>query len=612
MKSTALVFLVVLSILAALGVACAAPTPAPVEQPEEAAPAEEAEEAALPAEAGEATFVGAWPYQVPPTGHFNSYVTNAMVLGIYRDLMEQPLAMYRWADGSWMPLSATDWELVPPDTFTINLRKGVTWSDGSDFTAADVVTTFVLGRMMGWTVWQYVDAIEAPDDYTVSFHMAVPSTVVPRYVLRERIVADSVYGEWAEKAQALFAEGKGRDSDEMRALRQDFEAFRPEEMVVSGPFKVDADSITESQLTLVKVPTAWNADQVGFDKIVLYNGETPTVTPIVLAKEVDYATHGFPPATEAQFQSEGIRILRPPIYTGPALYMNQDIYPLNVKAVRQAIAYAINRDENATVSLGESAKRQQYMTGFSDNLVPLWISEENRAQLNAYEYDPAKAEEMLKELGFTQEDGVWVDDQGNRMEYELTAPAEYADWSAAAENLAEQLTKFGIKTTVRGVTFTQHPTEVRQGKFELAIRDWGAGNPHPHFSYVTDFFSYNFVSAPIPGSTAPQSAVGPGMNFPLEQTTDVVGEVDLAAVVVKAAEGLDEEAQQEKITQLALAYNELLPQIPLWERYGNNPALEGVRVTGWPPDDDPTYRNSPYADSFVIVMILDGTLQPAQ
>ncbi|MBS1251308.1 MAG: putative ABC transporter-binding protein [Anaerolineales bacterium] len=611
MKSKLLVLLTVLSILTVLGVACAAPAPAPVEQPEEAAPAEES---APPAEeAGEAAFVGAWPYQVPPTGHFNSYVTNALVLGIYRDLMEQPLAMYRWADGSWMPLLATDWELVPPDTFTLNLREGVTWSDGSGFTAQDVISTFTLGRVMGWTVWQYVDEIEAPDDHTVSFHMAVPSTVVPRYVLRQAIVADSVYGEFAEKAQAIFDEGKGRDSDEMQALRQEFEAFRPGEMVVSGPFKVDPDSITESQLTLVKVPTAWNADQVGFDKVVLYNGETPTITPVVLAKEIDYATHGFPPATEAQFESEGIRVLRPPIFTGPALYVNHDIYPLNVKKVRQAIAYAINRDENATVSLDESAIRQQYMVGFSDNLAPLWISEADLGKLNPYEYDPAKAEEMFKDVGFTKaDDGVWVDDEGNRMEFELTAPAEFADWSAAAENLAEQLTKFGIKTTVRGITFTQHPTDVRQGKFELAIREWGAGHPHPHFSYVTNFFSYNFVSAPTPGSTAPQSAAGPGMNYPLEQDTEVMGEVDLAALVVRAADGLDEAAQKEKVTEIALVYNELLPQIPLWERYGNNPTPPGVRVTGWPSDDAPIMQNSPYADSFVIMMILDGTLQPPE
>jgi peptide/nickel transport system substrate-binding protein len=210
-------------------------------------------------------------------------------------------------------------------------------------------------------------------------------------------------------------------------------------------------------------------------------------------------------------------------------------------------------------------------------------------------------EQILAGIGFKRDsDGVWVDDQGKRMEYELTVPAEYADWSAAAENVAEQLTAFGIKTTVRGVTFTQHPVEVNQGKFQLAIRAWGAGNPHPHFSFVQDFFTHNYV----------QAAEGKGMNFPLTQTVGDLGELNLEEMVVASAEGLDEASQKETVVKLALAFNQLLPIVPLWERYGNNPTLDGVRVTGWPPEGDPIYKNSPYSDNFVIVMILDGRLHP--
>lgn len=68
--------------------------------------------------------------------------------------------------------------------------------------------------------------------------------------------------------------------------------------------------------------------------------------------------------------------------------------------------------------------------------------------------------------------------------------------------------------------------------------------------------------------------------------------------------------QKEIINPLALAYNnELLPQIPLWERYGNNP-VPSTRVAGWPEDDDPVYLNGPYADPFTTVLIWNGTLGP--
>jgi peptide/nickel transport system substrate-binding protein len=307
--------------------------------------------------------------------------------------------------------------------------------------------------------------------------------------------------------------------------------------------------------------------------------------------------------------ADGTRIIRAPLYTGPALYFNMDIYPFSLPEFRQAVAYVIDRDENGFVSLADSGRRQLYMSGFSDNLVDNWLTEETKAALNKYDYNPEAAEELLTGLGFSRDsDGVWLDDQGNRLEFELTAPAEFADWSAAAENVAEQLTDFGIATTFRGVNFQQHPVDVRAGDFELAIRDWGAGNPHPHFSYNTDFNSYNTTGGAV--DTGGEAATaGKGMNWPLVQQTSM-GELDLAALTDQSGLGSDEEAQKETINQLALAYNELLPQIPLWERYGNNPAPQ-VRVSGWPADGDAVYLNGPYADPFTVVLLLNGTLKPA-
>jgi len=624
--------LLAIAVLASLVAACAAPTPAVmekevvvekpvvetvvvekevvVEKPVVETVVVEKEvvetvivEKEVPAK-GPAVFAGAYPYQVPPVGHFNPWVTNGIVMGIYRDLMWLPMGMYKWAEGTWVPILATEWEMVPPDLLTVKLREGVKWSDGTDFTSKDIVTTFNIARLMNHTVWRFLDRVEAVDDHTVNFYMSTPSTVVERYVIRgypnPHIVSTSVFGEWSDKLQALVDKGLDKDSEEWQTLLKEFNEFRPEDTVVTGPYKIDPASINEARLTLVKNEMSFLADTVNFDKVYIYNGETPTVTPVVLAHQVDYATHGFPPATERAFKAEGIRILRPPIFSGPALFFNHTIYPFDVKEVRQAIAYAVKRDDNATVSLGESAIAQKYMTGFSDNIVPLWLSEEEMAKLNQYEYDPAKAEEIFKGLGFTKGAvGVWVTDKGDRMEYELTVPAEYADWSAAAENLAEQLTAFGIKTAVRGVEFHQHPIEVNKGNFQLAIRGWGSGDPHPHFSYRQDLFYHN-IEAPE----------GPGMSFPLVQTTDVLGEVDLEKDIVTSVEGLDEAAQKEKIVRLALAFNELLPIVPIWERYGNNPCMDKLHTTGWPPEGDPIYRNSPYNDSFVVMMILDGTLKP--
>jgi peptide/nickel transport system substrate-binding protein len=357
-------------------------------------------------------------------------------------------------------------------------------------------------------------------------------------------------------------------------------------------------------LTLVKNDQAWNAADVLFDRIVNFNGETPDVTPLVLAKDVDYATHGFPVATEKQMQESGIRVLRPPVYNGPALYFNYkavgDVF--GDKKVRQALTMAIDRAQNGTVALAESGVPCEYMAGMSDNHVRNWMTEEDIAALNPYPFDQEAAATLLTEAGWTKDGDTWKTPAGENAEFELSFPAEFADWSAAGQNLAEQLTAFGITISPRAVTHTQHPVDVNQGKFQLAIRAWGSsGNPHPHFSYTQNFFTHNTLAV---------NDGGEGMAFPLVQTTDAAGEVDLEQLTVDSADGLDEEAQKAKIGTVAKAFNELLPIIPLFERYGNNAAVEGERVEAWPADDDPLMQNSPYADGIVTISMLTGTLKP--
>ncbi len=566
---------------------------------------------AAPKKGGE--FHGAWPYQVPPEGHFNTIngiPKRILMDGIYRDILEMPLGMYYWQDKKWMQLLATDWKF-DGDNFRVTLRKGVKWSDGKDFGPKDVVTTFTLLRLMRQPVWNFIDDVKADGDNGVVFHMNKPSTVVERYVIRENMRSDATFGEWAKKVQDLFASGKTVDSNEFKQMNQEFQQYRPKEMITTGPFKIDIASITNAQLTLVKVPTSWVADKVAFDKVVLYNGETPDITPVVLARDVDYATHGFPPATEEAFKQLGLRIVRPPTYSGAALLLNYDKVG-NVfgdKKVRQALAMAINRAENAKVTYGESGGLIKYMAGIADVQAQQWINADDLAKFNTYEYDPAKAAKMLTDLGWKQAaDKSWTTQDGTKVgDYEVVVAAEFADNTAAAQNVAEQLTKFGIKTVVRTITFSQVDTDVWKGNFQMVIRGWGSSTQtHPQFAYDQAFLYYNAGRAANQG--------GKGMNFPLKQKTDSAGEVDIEQLVIQSGQGTDEAAQKTAITKIAQAFNELVPLFPLYERFGNNPVLDKgdkLRVTGWPADGEPILKNSAYADSFVTMSMLDGKLKPA-
>ncbi|WP_020575702.1 ABC transporter substrate-binding protein [Actinopolymorpha alba] len=562
---------------------------------------------------GNGEFRGAYPYQVPPKGHFNvmSGVTDSILGGTpYQDLILVPGGMYLWKEKKWVPMLAEKWEFdEAAKTFTYTVRQGINWSDGKPVTSKDVVSTFWCRRVMRQVEWEFLDDVKATDDQTVVFTMKKPSTVIERYAIRQGIFSDAMYGEFAKRAQALFGAGKDLDSPEGKKLNEELQAYRPKnpetDVITNGPFRWDFNGITNAQLTLVKNDKGYQADKVLFDKVVLYNGEVPTITPLVVGKQIDYATHGFPVATEKEAINKGLRIIRPPVYSGPALFFNLDKVPeFKDVRVRQALAHAINRDDNGTFALADSGKGVKYMAGFSDNLVPDWLSQEEQDKLNKYELDPQKATALLTEAGWKKQGSSWVKPDGKPAEYEIIFPAEFADWSSAGDNLAKQLTAFGIKVTGRGVTHTQQPIDVDKGNFQLAIQGWGASSsPHPHFAFVADLFTHNIPIAANQG--------GKGMAFDLKQTTKALGPVDLEQVVTAAGEGLDEVEQKKNVATAATAFNELLPIVPLFERYGNNPALEGVRVDKWPGDEDPILQNSPYADNFTIMLMLDGRLKPA-
>jgi peptide/nickel transport system substrate-binding protein len=552
-------------------------------------------------------FHGAYPYQLPPKGHFNlgaGVLDGIQQLSPYLDLIYPSAGMYYWADKKWEYLMAESSSLdAASNTYTLKLRSGLTWSDGSPVTSKDVVGTFNLHWLMRQQSWAFLSDVKAQDDTTILFTIGTPSTVLERYILRAPILPMAVYGDWATKAETIRKAKGSLDTGDGKKLNADFQTFRPQNPVVSGPFNFDPKSMTNSQMSLVKNDKGLFADKIGFTKVVLYNGETSDVTPVVLNKDVDYATHGFAVASEKTFQSNGFRILRPPVYSGPSLVFNYTTHPEFADAkVRQAIAYVLDRNENGTVALGESGKPCKFMAGFSDILVPDWISDADQQKLQAYEKDLDKATQLLQSAGWKKSGDKWQTPAGKPAAFDLKFPTEFADWNPAATNAADQLNKFGFNITKRGITFTQLNPDVLAGKFDISLQGWGASNhPHPYFAYVQDLFTFNYVTAANQG--------GKGMNFPLKQTTSA-GPIDLQSVVNKSAQGLNLDEQKKNITAAAAAFNELLPIIPLWERYGNNPALEGTRVAKFPADDDPILKNAPYADNFVIMYMYTGKVTP--
>lgn len=545
-------------------------------------------------------FNGAWPYEVPPNGHFNSFASGGMVLGPYQDLMEPALAFYNWAEGEYIGQVADTFAFEGND-FVVTLKDGLTWSDGTPLSAEDVVTTYNVAYLLGGTLAENITAVVADDELTARFTVTAPTLVIERSILTYNLRPDSVYHDFGMQAAELRTEGLAGGDETFDALLTELSEFRPETYVSVGPYILNTDSISDASVRLDKNEGGYNADVVAFDEITLWNGETETIIPLVADGQLWFTTHGLSPATEQSFIDEGIDILRFPMYTGPGLYMNYTVEPLNRPEVRQALAHAIDRDENGFVSLGDSGVSSEYMSGMSDALAEQNLSEDVLDSLDEYDYDPELAAQMLTDIGFTKgDDGIWVDDTGKRMAFTLTFPAEYADWSAAGENLAQQLNNFGFDITARGVQFQQHVQDVYDGNFEMAIRDWGSASPLPYFSYVVPYQTYN-------GGGLSAGEQGNGMSFD-PNVTYSAGELNVLDTTITLG-GVEDAAEQAGLLeQLAVSYNELLPAIPLWERYGNNTLNRNFLAA--PADDDPIYLSGGN-DHFMPYLIMTDGVTPA-
>jgi peptide/nickel transport system substrate-binding protein len=372
----------------------------------------------------------AWPYKLPPDGHFNTLAVNGILAdSVYLDLMEPPLAIYMWSKGEYEGLLAESFGFDADNNYVVKVKSGITWSDGKKFTSADVVSTFSALYLINTSLQNELKNVEAVDEQTVKFTLNAPSLAAERRILTLATRSGAVYGDIAGRAAKLMVDGKKAGDADFDKLVTELAALRPAEWVSVGPYKLAAADISDAKVTLHKNEGGLNSDKVKFDQVIMWNGETETVTPLVANGELYYATHGFPPASEKSFVEKGIDIVRGPSYNGPALYFNHSVAPFDRVEVRQALAYAIDREQNGFVSLGESGIAHESMSGLSDNLVPLWISEDVQGKLNHYDFDVEKAASLLEGIGFKKgADGIWADDKGKAMEFELIFPAEFLDY----------------------------------------------------------------------------------------------------------------------------------------------------------------------------------------
>ena len=492
-----------------------------------------------------------------PPRRYNPFAPKSLnIVGIFFER----LAMWNKMKNEFEPWLAESWEIKKDqNVVVIHLRKNVYWHDGTPFTAKDVWTTLMIYKALGRTVWNYIDDVKVVDDYTVEYHVKNWGYLLTYYILfrdGEICAPHHIFGQFAEKI------AKATSQDELNQIKKDLIDFKLDKVVGTGPFKFV--KLTESELVVEKFDKHWAADKIPVDEIVF-----PFITSNEVgwlhyqAGDLDYDVFMMPPQVYdsiTKLPHAGVVMVYD--LSGFALVFNFDNPYLKDARVRQAIAYVIDRSKVAWAAGGKAFDPVDYPTGILKVVEDQWISD-IKSYLDKYEVNPSKAEQLLKEAGFSKgADGKWRTPDGNVFTLTLIAPAGYTDWVAAAKEIAAELNNFGITVELRTPETSSYWSNqwYLGGHYDMAMDFFGAWMTYPWAAFERMFIEVNNID----------KTIVQGKGFEVFYNIDLggpfSGKADVRELVNTLASSWDPNEQKEAAQKLAWIANHYLPEYPIAEK----------------------------------------------
>ncbi|MDK2974172.1 MAG: peptide/nickel transport system substrate-binding protein [Methanofollis sp.] len=352
-------------------------------------------------------------YLIPDTSYIDQKGVPADSL-----IYEGPVTKLRPQDGGpkeYLGWLAERWECSPDaKTWTFYLVRNATWQDGVPFTSADVKFTCEYFKehanadgpmgsyLVNSGVWNNVESVECPDEYTAIFHM---KSCEPCFT------ADLATGPGI----GIFPEHIWKDID-LPATYEDT-AY-----IGTGPFKYE--SKISGTLSKLSAYDDYHGEQPYVDEIILKNYEDEDAEILALKKgDVDFISGEFglsPKKAESLMNTPGVGICQIPS-GGQAFEVafSSDVYPANITGFRRALSHAVNR-ERVCWLVGAGARPTN--TSF---LIPALAGDQiNPDANNRFDYDLDEAKRLLAEAGFnlTESDGKPVLLGPDGKQVEITIP----------------------------------------------------------------------------------------------------------------------------------------------------------------------------------------------
>ncbi|MDE2003745.1 MAG: glutathione ABC transporter substrate-binding protein GsiB [Betaproteobacteria bacterium] len=369
-------------------------------------------------------------------------------------------------------------------TYTIKLKRGIKFQDGTDFNAEAVKVNFdrvsnPANHLKRYALYSVIAGTDAVDTDTVRITLKEPFSAFINDLAHPAgvMISPAALEKWGSKGIA----------------------FHP---VGTGPFKF----VEWKQPDYLKV-AKWNG---------YWRKGYPKVDTITWRSVVDNNSRAALMQTgEAQFtfpvpyelagvlkSKSGIEVVAAPSIVLRYLSMNTLQKPFDNPKVREAINYAINKQALAKVAFSGYAAP-------ADGVVPDAV--EYAVKLGPWPYDVAKAKKLLAEAGYP-----------NGFETELWSAYNYSTPQKVCEFLQQQLQQVGIRTKITLLEAGQRVEKVESwqdpktapvrlyyvgwststGEADWALRPLLYGDSWPPTSFNTAYYRNARVDADIKGALA--------------------------------------------------------------------------------------------------------------